>query len=109
MHVTGVTMMSLRFPISSLSQPQGLLFWSLPPPTSTLSALPFYGPSISSLIGPLSRSGGAGEGWPHVSLGTPALACLHAQPVHLACCAGCHHGGDLSWDSIGAPPPGTDA
>lgn len=66
-------MTNLKFPISSLSQPQGLLFWSLPPPTSTLSALPFYGPSISSLIGPLSRSGGAGEGWPPVSLGTLLL------------------------------------
>lgn len=109
MYVTGVNMTNLKFPLSSLSQPQGLLFFPRDvTPTSTLSALPSYGPSISSLIGSLIHSGGAGEGWPDVSLGTPALACLQAQPVHLTCCAGCCHEDDLSWDSIGTPPPGTD-
>ena len=77
-------------------------------PTSTVSALPLYGPSVSSSMGSLIHSGGAGEGWPHVSRGTPALACLHAQPLHPACWAGCRHGDDLSRDSIGPPPPGTD-
>lgn len=50
---------------------QGLLLCCPLTPPSTLSALPLHGPLVSSSI----HSGGAGEGWPRMGCGAPALAC----------------------------------
>lgn len=101
--VTGVSMVHLEFPTSSLSRPRACRV--LPAHSHAHLVCPSPSWALGLLLEPLIDSGGAGGGRPRIRCATPALA---ASSLHLARCAGCCHGDDLSRDAIGPPPLETD-
>ena len=98
--VTGVSMTHLEFPVSACPHPGPAVVLPAHAPVHLVCPSPSWAPGL--LLEPLIHSGGAGEGWPRIGCGAPALACL--QPPS-ACCAGCCHGDKLSRDAIGIQGP----